>query len=50
MKIILKQNTVDGIIGDEKYFKLLEYGDGKNLPNMINVTLRNNHTKITLEE
>ena len=47
---IKTEHTVDGITGDEKYFKLLEYGDGKNLPNMINLTLRNNHTKTTLEK
>lgn len=47
---IKTEHTVDGIIGDEKYFKLLEYGDGKNLPNIINVTLRNNYTNITLEK
>ena len=29
--------TVDGIVGDEKYFKLLEFGNGKDLPDMINV-------------
>jgi hypothetical protein len=29
--------TVDGIVGDEKYFKLLELGNGKDLPDMINV-------------
>jgi hypothetical protein len=27
--------SVDGIIGDEKYFKLLELGNGKDLPVMI---------------
>ena len=29
--------TVDGIVGDEKYFKLLQFGNGKDLPDMINV-------------
>jgi len=33
--------TVDGIVGDEKYFKLLEVGGGKNLPAMINVNTKN---------
>jgi hypothetical protein len=28
--------TVDGVVGDEKYFKLLELGNGKGLPAMIN--------------
>lgn len=32
--------TVDGIIGDEKHFKLLEFGNGKDLPDMINITLK----------
>ena len=32
--------TVDGIVGDEKYFKLLEYGNGKDLPDMINTTTK----------
>ena len=32
--------TVDGIVGDEKYFKLLELGNGKDLPDMINTTVK----------
>jgi len=28
--------TVDGVVGDEKYFKLIELGNGKGLPAMIN--------------
>ena len=28
--------TVDGIVGDEKYYQLLELGNGKDLPDMIN--------------
>jgi hypothetical protein len=32
--------TVDGIIGDEKYFELLKYTNGKNLPDSINVELK----------
>jgi hypothetical protein len=32
--------TIDGIIGDEKYFDLLKYGNGKDLPKMINVGLK----------
>jgi len=32
--------SVDGIIGDEKYFKLLELGNGKDLPDMINTTTK----------
>ena len=32
--------SVDGIVGDEKYFKLLELGNGKNLPDMINTTTK----------
>jgi hypothetical protein len=28
--------SVDGIVGDEKYLKLLELGNGKDLPDMIN--------------
>jgi len=29
--------TIDGVIGDEKYFELLKYGNGKDLPDMVNV-------------
>jgi hypothetical protein len=32
--------TVDGIVGDEKYFKLLELGNGKDLPDMINTNTK----------
>jgi hypothetical protein len=32
--------TIDGIVGDEKYFKLLELGNGKDLPDMINTTTK----------
>jgi hypothetical protein len=32
--------SVDGIIGDEKYFKLLELGNGKDLPVMIHTTTK----------
>lgn len=32
--------TVEGVIGDEKYVELLKYGNGKNLPDMINVGIR----------
>ena len=32
--------SVDGIVGDEKYFKLLELGNGKNLPDMINTNTK----------
>lgn len=32
--------SVDGVIGDEKYFKLLELGNGKDLPDMINTTTK----------
>ena len=28
--------TIDGIVGDEKYLKLLELSNGKGLPAMIN--------------
>ena len=31
----------DGVVGDEKYFELLKYGNGKELPNMINIGLKN---------
>lgn len=30
--------TVDGVIGDEKYFELLKFGNGKDLPDIINTT------------
>ena len=32
--------SVDGIIGDENYFKLLEFSNGKDLPDMINTTTK----------
>lgn len=32
--------TVDGLVGDEKYFKLLELGNGIYLPNIINTTTK----------
>jgi hypothetical protein len=32
--------TVYGVVGDEKYFKLLELGNGKGLPDMINTTIK----------
>jgi len=32
--------VVAGIIGDEKYFKLLELGNGKDLPDMINTGVK----------
>lgn len=32
--------SVDGVVGDEKYFELLKFGNGKNLPDMINVTVK----------
>ena len=32
--------TVDGIVGDEKYYQLLEFGNGKDLPDMINTTTK----------
>jgi len=37
--------SVDGIVGDKKYFKLLEYGNGKDLPDMINITTKINNGK-----
>lgn len=32
--------TIDGIKGDEKYFELLKYGNGKELPDMVNVEIK----------
>jgi hypothetical protein len=32
--------TVDGVIGDEKYFQLLELGNGIDLPTIINTTTK----------
>ena len=32
--------NIDGIVGDEKYFELLKYGNGKDLPDMVNVGLK----------
>jgi len=32
--------SVDGIVGDEKYLKLLELGNGKDLPDIINTTIK----------
>jgi hypothetical protein len=37
---IKTEYTVDGIVGDEKYYQLLELGNGKDLPDMINVTTK----------
>ena len=41
--------TVDGVVGDEKYFQLLELGNGKNLPDIINTTTKQEE-KITKEK
>ena len=32
--------TVDGVVGDEKYLKLIELGNGKDLPDAINTTTK----------
>jgi len=32
--------SVDGIVGDEKYYQLLELGNGKDLPDIINTTIK----------
>ena len=32
--------TVDGVIGDEKYIKLIELGNGKDLPTIINTNTK----------
>ena len=32
--------SVDGIVGDEKYYQLLEFGNGKDLPDIINTTTK----------
>ena len=32
--------TIDGIVGDEKYFELLKYGNGTDLPVMVNVVVK----------
>jgi hypothetical protein len=32
--------SVDGTVGDEKYFQLLKIGNGKNLPDIINTTTK----------
>ena len=37
--------TVDGIIGDKKYYQLLELGNGKDLPDMINTTIKQSTDK-----
>ena len=34
--------TVDGVIGDEKYFELLKLGNGKDLPDIVNVNTTKN--------
>lgn len=33
--------TIDGIVGDEKYFDLLKYGNGKDLPIIVNFNVKN---------
>jgi hypothetical protein len=42
--------TVDGVVGDEKYFQLLELGNGKNLPDMINTTTTKKQEETMTEE
>jgi len=37
---IKTEYTVDGIVGDEKYYQLLELGNGKDLPDIINTTIK----------
>jgi hypothetical protein len=32
--------SVDGVVGDEKYYQLLELGNGKDLPVLINTTTK----------
>jgi hypothetical protein len=32
--------SVDGIVGDEKYYQLLEFGNGKDLPDIINTATK----------
>jgi hypothetical protein len=34
--------TVDGDVGDEKYFELLKLGNGKDLPDIVNVNTTKN--------
>jgi aromatic ring-opening dioxygenase LigB subunit len=40
--------TVDGVVGDEKYSKLLELGEGIDLPTIINTTTKNKNMGIKL--
>ena len=37
---IKTEYTIDGIIGDEKYYQLLELGNGKDLPDMVNTNTK----------
>ena len=37
---IKTEYTVDGIVGDEKYYQLLELGNGKDLPDIINTNTK----------
>ena len=39
---IMTEWTVDGVIGDEKYFELLKLGNGKDLPDIVNVNTTKN--------
>ena len=32
--------SVDGVVGDEKYYQLLKLGNGKDLPDMINTNTK----------
>lgn len=32
--------AIDGVIGDEKYFELLKYGNGRDLPVLVNVGVK----------
>ena len=32
------EHTVDGVIGDEKYFEIIKFGGKDKLPDFINIT------------
>lgn len=40
---IKTKHTIDGIVGDKEYFKLLKYGNRLVLPDKINIVIEKAH-------
>jgi hypothetical protein len=34
------EHTIEGIVGDEKYLAIIKYGNGKDLPVLVNVGVK----------